>query len=149
MPKRDNFNIHNLYPADYCFDWETFYKDPEGYQFTEADIAYFNARELARYEEEVPMTPYEKKLLRQWVISGHSPLDNAGSRYVCLSGSESLDFLDVYRMDREIREATKGMNRKEKDAYLKSYIGWTDDDPIETSEWLPVEENKDMPFAKF
>ena len=147
MPKRNAFNIHDLYPADYCFDWETFDKDPEGYQFTETDIAYFNARELARYEEEVPMTPYEKKLLRQWVISGHSPLDNAGSKYVCLSGSESFDFLDVYRMDREIREATKGMNRKEKDAYLKSYIGWTDDDPTETSECLSIEDNNDMPFV--
>ena len=62
MPKRNAFNIHDLYPADYCFDWETFDKDPEGYQFTETDIAYFNAMELARYEEEVPMTPYEKNV---------------------------------------------------------------------------------------
>ena len=59
MAKRKRFNIKDLYPADYYFDWEAFRKDPEGYPYTEADIAYSNAVELARYEAEVPMTPYE------------------------------------------------------------------------------------------
>ena len=43
------------------------------------------------------MTPYEKRLLRNWVASGHSVHENAGSKYICLAGgSPPFDFLDVY-----------------------------------------------------
>ena len=74
------FNVHDLYPADYSFDTEAFYADPEGYVFTPDDIIYSNAKELEWYEQEVPMTSYEKKLLRKWVKAGHSPRENAGSK---------------------------------------------------------------------
>ena len=126
MAKNRIFNVHDLYPADYCFDQAAFEADPEGYQFTADDIAYLNAMELERYEATVPMTSYEKRLLRKWVLSGHSPCENPGSRYICLTGSEPYDFLDVYRMDREIRRDTKEMSEDQKIAYLKSYTGWTD-----------------------
>ncbi|OON84692.1 hypothetical protein BXO88_16020, partial [Oribacterium sp. C9] len=72
MPKRKKSNIHDLYPKDYCFDYEAFEADPEGYVFTQDDIAYSNAMDLERYEREVPMSYYEKTLLRKWVMSGHS-----------------------------------------------------------------------------
>ena len=73
MAKRKSFNVHDLYPADYHFDYEAFSANPEAYVFTPEDIAYYNAMELERYEREVPMTPYEKSLLRKWVITGHNP----------------------------------------------------------------------------
>ncbi len=58
------FNVHDLYPADYCFDYEAFYANPEGYVFTPNDIAYYNAMELERYKQ--PCMP---------VLTGrHSPL---------------------------------------------------------------------------
>ncbi len=139
MAKRKSFNVHDLYPADYHFDYEAFSVNPEAYVFTPEDIAYYNAMELERYEREVPMTPYEKSLLRKWVIAGHNPRENAGSKYICLSGSEPYDFLDVYRMDREIRRDMKGMNKKEQEAYLKEYMGWTDD-PVDGTPWLPIED---------
>lgn len=146
MAKRKVFNVHDLYPADYCFDYQAFAADPEGYVFTPEDIAYYNAMELERYELEVPMTPYERKLLRQWVISGHNPSENPGSRYLCLTGSEPYDFLTVHRMDKEIRQDMKGMSKDEQKAYLMDYMGWTDD-PVEASEydgiWPPDE---DHPF---
>lgn len=123
MAKNKKFNVHDPYPADYCFDYAAFEADPEGYIFTPEDIAYYNAMELDRYEKEVPMNPYEKRLLRKWVMSGHSPLENPGSRYICLSGSEPYDFLDVYRMDRDIRRAMQGMTGAEREAYLKEYTG--------------------------
>ena len=44
------FNVHDLYPKDYCFDYKAFYANPEGYEFTPEDIAYCNAMELERYE---------------------------------------------------------------------------------------------------
>ena len=146
MAKRKVFNVHNLYPADYCFDYQACAADPEGYVFIPEDIAYYNAMELERYELEVPMTYYEKKLLRQWVISGHNPRENPGSKYLCLTGSEPYDFLTVHRMDKEIRRDMKGMSKDEQKAYLMEYIGWTDD-PEEADEhdgfWSPDE---DHPF---
>lgn len=131
MARNKVFNVHDLYPADYYFDYKTFSEDPEGYEFTPDDTAYFNAMELDRYEHEVPMTYYEKTLLRKWVMSGHSPLEMPPSRYICLIGSEPYDFLDVHRMDKEIRRAMKGMNKAQQEAYLKEYMGWTDDEPHE------------------
>jgi len=46
MARRKPFNVHDLYPADYCFNWEAFEADPERYVFTKDDIAYSNAMEL-------------------------------------------------------------------------------------------------------
>lgn len=127
MAENKVFNVHDLYPKGYCFDYEAFAADPDAYVFTPDDIAYLNAMELERYEQEVPMSYHEKRLLRKWVASGHSPCENAGSKYICLTGSEPYDFLDVYRMDREIRRDIKGMSKSEQEAYLKEYTGWRDD----------------------
>lgn len=70
------------------------------------------------------------------------------SKYLCLTGSEPYDFLDVHRMDKEIRKAMKGMNEAQKKAYLMEYMGWTDEEPnqegtdlLESTEW-----EKDYPF---
>ena len=149
MARNKVFNVHDLYPADYCFDYEAFYADPEGYVFTPDDISYHNAMELERYEQEVPMTCYEKTLLRKWVISGHSPREMPPSRYLCLTGSEPYDFLDVHRMDKEIRLAMKGMNKAEQKAYLMEYMGWTDDEPpAEDIDFpKPSEYDEDNPFG--
>ena len=144
MTKNKKFNVHDLYPADYRFNYEEFEKDPESYIFTADDIAYNNAMELERYEREVPMSRYEKKLLREWVVSGHSPRENPGSRYICLTGSEPYDFLDVYRMDREIRQDMNGMNKAEQEAYLKDYMGWQDD-PVDETPWMPTGD-PEIPF---
>ena len=138
MAKNKVFNVHDLYPKDYSFNYKAFEADPEGYQFTAEDYAYFNAMELEKYEATVPMSAYEKRLLRRWVASGHSPRENAGSKYLCLTGSEGYDFLDVYRMDREIQKAMRGMNKAEQTAYLKEYIGWSDAD--QSMNLLPIEE---------
>ncbi|SEK34909.1 hypothetical protein SAMN04487770_101233 [Butyrivibrio sp. ob235] len=151
MSKRKKFNIHDLYPADYHFDWEAFEKDPDGYRFTEADYAYSNAMDLERYESEVQMTPYEKRAVRKWVIDGHSPYENPGSRYLCMTGSEPYDFLDVYRMDREIQKDMKGMNKEQQRAYLMEYMGWTDDIPApdmddDSTGFMPADPDEERPF---
>ena len=128
MAKRKRFNIEDLYPKDYCFDYEEFEKDPWNYQFSEDDYAYSRAEELRRYEEEVPMTYYEKTLLRKWVMAGHSPCENPGSKYICLPDYPDMDFLDVYRMDREIRKDIKGMTKAQKMEYFKELEGWPEND---------------------
>lgn len=142
MAKNKVFNVHDLYPKDYCFDYEAFEKDPEAYVFTADDIAYENAMELERYEREVPMSPYEKRLLRKWVMSGHNPKENAGSKYLCLTSSEPYDFIDVYRMDREIQKDMKGMNKAEQEAYIKELIGWSEP----SSDEIPISPIEDWPI---
>ena len=148
MPKRKKFNIHDLYPKDYCFDYEAFDADPEGYVFTQDDIAYSNAMELERYEREVPMSYYEKTLLRKWVMSGHSPYQNPGSRYLCPGSHDGYDFIKLYRMDKEIQHDMKGMSKKEQKAYLMEYMGWRDDKPSEDGSGFmePSEWDQDHPF---
>lgn len=128
MSDRKRFNVHDLYPSDYCFDWAAFEADPEHYKFTAEDIAYSNAMELERYEQETPMTPYEKRAVRRWVASGHSVMETPPSKYPCVYAHNPPPcFLEVYRTDRELDAAMKGMTRKEKMAYLKEYIGFQDE----------------------
>ena len=128
MSDRKVFNVHGLYPSDYCFDWEAFEADPEHYAFTADDIAYFNAMELERFEMETPMTPYEKRAVRRWVLSGHSVMDAPPSKYPYIhSHYPPPCFLDVYRTDKELDAAMKGMTRKEKRSYLREYAGFQDE----------------------
>lgn len=143
--KKKAFNVHDLYPKDYRFNYEAFEAVPESYVFTEDDIAYFNAMELERYEREVPMSPYEKKLLRKWVMSGHSPSENPGSKYLFMMDTSYCDFLEVYRMDRDIRRDMKGMNKAERTAYLKEEMGWTDD-PEEDDPYTELYPDSYLPF---
>ena len=128
MARRKPFNVHELYPTDYCFNWDAFEADPERYVFTKDDLAYFNAIELERYEQETPMTPYEKRALRKWVASGHSVMEMPPSRYPCIHCCyPPPSFLDVYREDKRLDAATKGMTRAEKTAFLKEYLGFPEE----------------------
>ncbi|MGX8686554.1 MAG: hypothetical protein ACSW8K_01965 [bacterium] len=132
---KKRFSVHDLYPADYCFDWDAFEADPDNYQFTAEDIAYSNAMELEKYEAETPMTPCEKRALRRWVASGHSVRETPPSKYGCIYPSHPVpDFLEVYRTDKELDKATKGMSAEQRIAYLKDYVGYVDDTEEEREE---------------
>jgi hypothetical protein len=145
MSDRRKFDIHALYPADYCFDWKSFETDPEHYKFTEEDLAYFNAIELEKYERVTPMTPYEKRALRRWVVSGHSVMEAPPSRYGCVYPScPAPDFLEVYRTDRELDIATKGMSKEQRIAYVKDYFGYTD----ETEQERQEKEEKELLYSQ-
>ena len=116
--------------ADHTFNYTAFQADPEDYVFTEDDIRYLNARELEEYELTVPMTPTEKCALRKWVASGHGVHEHPGSRYICLNGVfPEPDFLDVYRMDKDIERELRNRTPSERTAYLKEYTGFQDEEP--------------------
>lgn len=135
MARRKPFNVHDLYPADYCFNWEAFEADPERYVFTKDDIAYSNAMELEKYEQETPMTPYEKRALRRWVASGHSVMETPPSRYACIHCCyPPPSFLDVYREDKQLDAATRGMTKSEKASYLKEYVGYPEESEEERAQ---------------
>lgn len=135
MARRKPFNVHDLYPADYCFNWEAFEADPERYVFTKDDIAYSNAMELEKYEQETSMTPYEKRALRRWVASGHSVMEAPPSRYACIHCCyPPPSFLDVYREDKQLDAATRGMTKSEKASYLKEYVGFPEESAEERAQ---------------
>lgn len=135
MARRKPFNVHDLYPADYCFNWEAFEADPERYVFTKDDVAYSNAMELEKYEQETSMTPYEKRALRRWVASGHSVMEAPPSRYACIHCCyPPPSFLDVYREDKQLDAATRGMTKSEKASYLKEYVGFPEESAEERAQ---------------
>lgn len=130
-PKRDHtktgerFSIHDLYPEDDYYDREAFNEDPDHYVFTKDDVEYFNAMELQDYENKVPMTPDEKRALRNWVKDGHSVNEMPPSKYPCVHCRyPAPDFLEVYRTDRKLDAATKGMSDDEVMAYIADLYGF-------------------------
>ena len=64
-----------------------------------------NKKKLEEYEAKYPMTSAETRALRKWVALGYSVYEHPGSRHICLYGADPpRNFLDVYRMDREIKQ---------------------------------------------
>ena len=94
-------------------------------------------QELRVYEQNISMTGKERKALREWVGSGHSVYENPGSRYLCDFGSQRLEFLDVYRQDREIEKELGGKTQKEKESWLKAYMGY--DEPTQEVSPTPAQ----------
>ena len=76
-----------------------------------------------------PMTAYERRLVRKWVKEGNSVYDCRDSRYYG-ENAYPMEFLEMYRMDREIDRALQGKTPKERVAYLKELLGY-DDEPAE------------------
>ena len=81
--------------------------------------------EYKKYIATHKTTAYEKRILKQWVLSGHSVYENPGSRYLPDRYPEP-SFLETYREDKYLRECTKGMSRGDRIRFLKWYIGEED-----------------------
>lgn len=95
-------------------------------------------RQLQDYEQDTAMTGAERRALRKWVSCGHSVYENPGSRYLCDYGMEGQTFLEVYRQDAKIEKELSGKTKKDKDAWLKAYMGYDEpqDAPAPTQEQL-------------
>lgn len=87
--------------------------------------------EFRQYTEENNMTKYERHLLRDWVRSGHSVYETVESRYLPGPSNPPMDFLEMYRFDRELTADMKGMTPAEKESYLKACMGWQNPMPEE------------------
>ena len=82
--------------------------------------------EYQDYIARTPMTPYERRLVRKWVTEGNSVYGCTQSRYYGES-AYPMEFLDVYRMDREIDRGLQGKTPSEREAYLKGLLGYEDE----------------------
>ena len=81
----------------------------------------FPEKELIEYEKVTTMTAEEQAALRTWVAEGNSVHENA-SMGVDETG-EPLDFLEVYRMEEEIRQDLEKLSPTEKDKYIARLKG--------------------------
>lgn len=86
---------------------------------------YFFDSEYRKYIASHDMTKYERRLLRQWVLSGHSVYESPGSRYLS-DGYPEPTFLETYREDKYLRECMKGMSQSDRITFLKWYTGTED-----------------------
>lgn len=81
----------------------------------------FLEKELIEYEKVTVMTADEQSALRAWVAAGNSVHENR-SRGADEKG-EPLDFLDVYRMEEEIRQDLEKLSPTEQDKYIARLKG--------------------------
>lgn len=103
------------------------YHDDDSLPFTEEEIRISHKEELDKYAAVHPMTPSEKRALRKWVAAGHGVYDYPGSRYICMNNAYPPgDFLDAYRMGREITQELKGITGAGRGQYADGYADHMD-----------------------
>ena len=88
--------------------------------------------EYQDYISKKPMTPYERRLVREWVKDGNSVYGCTQSRYYGES-AYPMEFLEVYRSDRAIDKELQGKTPQEREAYLKDLLGYQEE-PAEEKE---------------
>jgi hypothetical protein len=88
--------------------------------------------EYQDYIAQKPMTPYERRLVRNWVKEGNSVYGCTQSRYYGES-AYPMEFLEVYRTDRTIDKELQGKTPQEREAYLKDLLGYQEE-PAEEKE---------------
>ncbi len=101
--------------------------------------------ELKEYLQVTKMTAKERKALRKWVATGHSVHEN--NAMAVYEGGFPIDFLDIYREEEEIRQATKGMRPEDARKYVMEYYGWSDElknhepEPLDDIDFSKIEGN--------
>ena len=88
--------------------------------------------EYQDYIAKKPMTPYERRLVREWVKDGNSVYGCTQSRYYGES-AYPMEFLEVYRSDRAIDKELQGKTPQEREAYVKDLLGYQEE-PAEEKE---------------
>lgn len=99
----------------------------------------FLKQELREYEKVTPMTGEEREALHEWVAAGNSVHENGSM--VSYEGGRSVDFLEVYREEEEIRRALDSMSYDEGSKYLLEEYG-IDRDGVTTPDPPTYEELK-------
>lgn len=81
----------------------------------------FLQEELNEYENHTPMNAEERKALHEWVAEGHSVHENTS---MAEDGhGNSVDFIDVYREEQEIRDTLSTVTSEEQEEYLAELRG--------------------------
>lgn len=105
--------------------------------------------ELKEYLKETKMTVRERKALQEWVAAGHSVHEN--NAMAVSDGGYPIDFLDIYREEEDLRQATKGMSPEDARKYMMDYYGYIDEprdhdpEPLDDIDFSKLE-GKDLDF---
>lgn len=89
------------------------------------ELKAFLEKEYKEYVKKTPLTPDERKALREWVKDGNSVYENSSNAWY--DGQVPVEFIEVYRDEQYIREHTKGMDPEESRKFALAYYGWDDD----------------------
>ena len=90
--------------------------------------------ELKEYLKETKMTVKERKALRKWLAEGNSVHENQSM--AMYEGGYPVDFLDVYREEKELRQAIKDISPNDAKKYLMDYYGYSDEPSDHEPEYL-------------
>lgn len=77
----------------------------------------FLIKELEEYEENITMTDEERTALHDWVRAGNSVYENGDM--AAYENGELMEFLDAYRMEKDLQDMLESMSDKEREKYLR------------------------------
>ena len=97
------------------------------------ELQIFLENEYKEYVKKTPLTPDERRALREWVKEGYSVYENSSGAWY--DGQVPVEFIEVYRDEQYIREHTKGMDPEAARKFALAYYGWDDD----TNQDTPLE----------
>lgn len=89
------------------------------------ELQIFLENEYKEYVKKTPLTPDERRALREWVKEGYSVYENSSGAWY--DGQVPVEFIEVYRDEQYIREHTKGMDPEAARKFALAYYGWDDD----------------------
>ena len=106
------------------------------------------SEQLKEYEAGFTMTREERRLLHEWVASGHSPYDNGNYIY---GAGVPLDFVSALRCEQELQERFNDLSEEEKEAELQGihyqYDTVADEFSINLDSSFPLPElDEELPF---
>ncbi len=130
--------ITSPWETEFTIDFDYDNVDPETLKEWEAEIRQKNWRDMRSYLKQFPdATQEEKKALRSWVRSGHSPYENGD--YIATESGGPMDFINALRFLED-----------EYQAYLKDpdgYLGRLDSDMVTTSgPSYDLDTGEELPF---
>lgn len=77
---------------------------------------------LKLYEEQHHMNAGEKRALHYWLAAGHERDEAPPSRYLPQNQiPDDWEFIDIYRMDKELDADTYGMDPLRREAYIREF----------------------------
>ena len=80
------------------------------------------SKEYNDYVQKTPMTPDERKAVREWVSMGNSVYEN--SFMMCDEYGKPEEYLVEYRMEKDIERATRNMSEEDALRYRLSCYGY-------------------------
>lgn len=98
----------------------------------EKDRKAYLKKELKEFEAKHQLTNDERKALHEWVNAGNSVYDNSLM-------AVGYTYLEEYRDEKYISQATEGMTPEETREFALTYFGW-DNDRAHDKDKLSLEE---------